>query len=342
MEECSHYCDSRVLAIDHTLIRFKANSERVGIPSSFGGYPVTVVGPGSVNLGGVRECTFEPGYSEFRAGCLFAKLGEGMLERLSFPETVRTIPNSLFPNNGKHSGPRITHQHLFIARALDPDVFYGIRRGALPVGKNVRLVPYAMLGKAKLGPVVSLLRNCGEPTVELNGNQGTVFFGELPETKTISFYQGTVFDSRRCFDFDHGRQRTEEHTVVMEMIREGNLGWHDEASEREADLRIRVGLGQLTCSVPVALCEGMSGEPGPDGKYHVTFHVFGRSLFVPALRYVRHRGKDWWVYSRNYLNGNPEQPYWRRDVGVFDRDGLVIDRKTSEDVYAKVRFLSLL
>ena len=66
-------------------------------------------------------------------------------------------------------------------------------------------------------------------------------------------------------------------------------------------------------------------------------------LMAPALRPVVLNGRRYYIYSRQYLTSNPECPYVREDMGVFsEEEGLLTDRKLSEEIYAKARMLMLL
>ena len=85
-----------------------------------------------------------------------------------------------------------------------------------------------------------------------------------------------------------------------------------------------------------------SGQDSARETVTVRLHLFRQKAFFPTLRYVRCEDADWWIYSRNYLTGSEEHPYIRMEMGVFNREGLVTNRKQAEAVYAKYRFLSML
>ena len=335
--ETSYYLDDRTLAMEQTLIRLKCEGGSVTVPVSFGGHQVSVVGSGALTLSGVQELAFAPGYVELKEKCLgFSQT----LQSIHVPESVRVIAETLFVRTFYAS-----NLQLYIDRALQPASFLDIRQAALPVGGMKRLLPPALLNRAEMEPVRCLMRQSASPPALICKEMRILFRGQIDDTKS-GIYTGTIFEPRPCYDFLFGREETEEYTAVMEMIRADDPGWHDTAAERKSDLIIRRGNNPVapgTCSqVALAMCGQLPDAPGPDSLFHIQIHMYRQHLFFPALRYVRHRGSDWWIYSRNYLTMHPDQPYLREDVGVFDRDGLVTDRKTSEDVYAKFRFLAIL
>ena len=333
--ETNCYMDERTLVLGQTLIRLKCGEACVTVPAAFGGFGVTTLGSGALTLDGVQELTIAPGYAELKEKCVSAA---STLKRVNIPESVQTVPESMFASTG--SGVE-----LYVSRGLKPALFLDIRRMSLPVGGTDRLLPSDLLARGGLEIVRRLMGSVEKPAAEINRGMRLLFCGRLPDGAN-RIYNGTVFDPRPCYDFLSGRRETEEYTAVMEMISDEDPGWHHPASERASDRALRAGHDPLApvlyAGVGAAVCERMPFSPGPDGLFHVLFRLFRKNLFFPTLRQVRHRGADWWIYSRNWLTVSPEHPYQREDVGVFDRNGLVTDRKVSEDVYAKARFLSLL
>ncbi len=332
------FMDDRALVLNHTVLTLQCDGPVFTLPAEFGGYAATAVGGGALQIKNVQELSIAPGYTELKENCLCYTAA---LKRMNVPETVQSISPMLFV--AKHYS---VNPVFAIARALQPAVFLDIRRMMLRTEGKKRLLPPALLQRNEMEPVRCLMQNTAPPAAVIRREMRVLFFGHLPDDISRGFYSGTVFDPRPCFDFVSGRKETEEYTAVMEMIEADDPGWHDPETERKSDLNIRFGNSPFTLAscpeVSVAVSEALPEAPGPDGQFHAAFLLFRKHLFFPALRRVRHRGADWWIYSRNYLTGSAECPYLREDVGVFGRDGLVTDRKTSEDVYAKYRFLSLL
>ena len=334
----SFFMDDRTLALEHTLLTLLCDGPRFTVPARFGDCSVTTVGSGALQISNVEELRIAPGYTVLHEGCLCYT---AVLRKLYIPESVQTLSPTLFISKFYQFNPE-----LYIARALHPDVFRDIRLAALPLDEKRILIPPALLMRNGMAPVYALACNVAVSPAVIGREMRILFSGQLPNDASRSIYSGTIFDSRPCYDFLSIRKQTEEYTAVMEMIRDGDSGWHDPEAERLSDLDILfekpiIGNGTVP-EVAVVLCEKFSNGPGLDNRFHVQFHAFKQFLFFPSLQQIRHRGSDWWIYCRNYLTGDPKRPYMREDVGVFDRNGLITDRKTSEDVYAKCRFLSLL
>ena len=332
-----YYMDYRTLLLEHTLIRLTGGPKQLRVPSAFGNHHADTVGGGALVLDGVEEVTFDPGYVEWKPQCLPAP---SSLKKVCFPETAGRIAENAI------SGHYSLNLQLYIDRVLPEEVFRDLRRNALPIGKKRYLIPTALLGETALEPVRCLTCNAAPCAAEICRDMRILFVARTPETKGNQWYSGTVFEARPCYDFSGGRQETEEYTAVMEMIRSQDEGWRSPDAEEQADLDIRYGKPPLDTiydgRIGIALCDSLPGGPGLDGNYHVRFHLLRQHLFFPALSYIRHRGKDWWLYSRKHLTADPQRPYRRVEVGIFNRDGLVTDRQTTEDVYVKYRLLSIL
>ena len=334
--ETNCFIDDRTLVLGQTLIRLRSGEAHVTVPSSFGGYTVSAIGRGALTLDGTREVTIAPGFTELKGQCVSAT---SSLKRVNIPESVRTVPETLFTGS-----PFGADGSLYVDRALSPALFAFLRRLALSTGGTDLMLPSVLLDRAELEPVRGLIHSVGGPAAWIAPEMRVLFNGRQTDGAN-GVYTGTVFDPRPCYDYRSGRKETEEYTAVMEMIGEGDPGWHQPDAERESDRMLRAGHstpGRDWGRVGTAVCGQLPGSPGPDGLFHVVFQLSQKTLFFPALRYVRHRGGDWWIYSRNWLTVTPECPYRREDVGVFDRSGLVTGRRASEDVYAKARVLSLL
>lgn len=333
----NYYLDDRALVIDGTLIRLQCEGESVTVPSTFGGCAALAVGGGALTLTGVTDLSFAPGYTHLKDRCLGYST---TLQRIHVPETVQSISEALFVR--KYYAVSL---QLYIDRALPLSLYQDLRRLSLPIEGKKRLLPPALFKRAELEPVRCLMLQSAYPPAVIRGDMRILFAGQLDDTKS-GIYTGTVFDKRPCFDFVSGKAATEEYTAVMDMIRTDECGFHDPEAEETCDRIIRMGKPAVTpgscAQVAVALCDRFPGAPGPDGLFHLQIRMFRRHLFFPALRRIRHRDADWWLYSRCFLTIDAHCPYLREDVGVFTRDGLVTDRNISEDVYAKYRLLTIL
>ena len=336
MEE--YFMDDRALVLEHTLISLKCSGPRFTVPSVFGNCTVTAAGSGALQLDNVQDLAFMPGYVELKDRCIGYST---TLQRMTVPETVQSVSSELFVRSFYGFDPVIS-----MDRAMPPAVFRDVLQAMLPADGDRCVLPSSVMKRDEMEPLRNLLCNAAPPPAEITREMRVLFEGRMPDGPANLCYSGTVFDPRPCYDFVCGRKETEEYTAVMEMIRDDDPGWRDPAAEKAADLAVRAGkplvVPNVCPKVGMAVCGRVPGEAGPDGLFRLQFRLFKRHLFFPAVRHIRHQGSDWWIYSRNFLTSRPECPYLREDVGVFDRSGLVTNRRTSEDVYAKYRFLALL
>ena len=299
-----YFMDDRALVLEHTLISLKCSGSRFRVPSVFGDCTVTAAGSGALQLNDVQDLVFMPGYVELKERCLGYST---VLQRITVPETVESVSSALFVRPYYAFDPVFT-----IDRALPPAVFQDVRQALLSADGNTSVLSSSALKRIGMEPVRSLLCNAAPPPAALCREMRVLFEGKMPYGQANLCYSGTVFEPRPCFDFVSGRKEKEEYTAVMEMIREDDPGWRDPAAERAADLAIRSGKPSVVPNacpkVGVAVCRRVPRETGPDGRFRIQFQLFKRYLFFPTVRHIRHRGADWWIYSRNFLTARPECP----------------------------------
>ena len=313
------YMDERALAIDHTLIRYEVPEKtRATVPSQLGGQALTTAGGGAIVVRHTKQLFLEEGFVRLKTGCVVAGFE---LKELTLPASVAEVEPQFYRNGGL--------ERLIIRRRLDETDRARLRDNSWLLADGSRLIAPAALAGPALDAVANAAASLAQPLPQLRGDMRFLLYATHNETTSI-------FDSRACHD-PHGRAvKTEEYAAVMEMIRENSLGWKHPAAERSSDLRIRGNQG-IPYARPLSLVTMLPGT-GPVAQFQVTFSL----LFTPQLLPIRCDGQQYYLYSRNRLTADPACPYQREDVCVFDKAGLVTDKKISETVYGKARLLMLL
>lgn len=258
--------DGSILVLDQTLISMKCEGESATVPSSFRGQPITTVGSGAVTLKGVKHLTIQPGIVRLKDRCLGIA---DCLESVSIPESVQEITD-LFVTVYANA----TYMQIYLSRALTPDSYWDLYRAALPLGGNKRLIPLSAMQKPDMEPL-RCMRPPALPIALIERDMRILFEADTEKPEKKTFYSGTIFDPRPCFDFVYGRQTTEEYTAVMELIRSKKASWYDPASEKEGDLRLRMGKASVTSFDALALSltvADMPASPGRAGRGQIPNH----------------------------------------------------------------------
>ena len=79
-----------------------------------------------------------------------------------------------------------------------------------------------------------------------------------------------------------------------------------------------------------------------NGKFKIMATLKIGFFFWQSAQPVMYDGKQYYVYRRCYLSGDPEMGYVRRDIAVYTDHGLVSNREEAQNVYAKYELLSIL
>ena len=78
------------------------------------------------------------------------------------------------------------------------------------------------------------------------------------------------------------------------------------------------------------------------GKKSLSVTIRIGYLFFQKMRKVICNRKQYYIYQRYYLHYNNNQEFLRRDVAIYTDQGVVMDKKEAQLVYAKYKFLCIL
>ena len=319
------YMNDHLLAAEDTLIRYVGNGTEEMIPSRAGTLMLRTVGAGAVVAPNAGRLTIAEGYTSLKNQAIISCAKDA---RLELPASLQTVSTGFAPAG------RI--RDIILRRYSDPEEWRLLRETGLPCGEGRRLLVYAQTDGTSLALAGLVMVAVGRPMAEAHEDMCMLL--EYSNNRSI-------FNTGPCYDLTGNRTQADEYAVVMRMIRDGKTGWRHPEAERRSDLRIRAG--QLLPTEPekltVAEAETGKAKTRPDGCHELDIRVTTHMLMAPALRPVVLNGRRYFIYSRQYLTSNPECPYMREDMGVFsEEEGLLTDRKLSEEIYAKARMLMLL
>ena len=342
MKQVTFYQNERCLIAGGTLIRCQVEGERVSVPSRVETCCLSEIGMGALNLAFVRKLVVEEGYRTLADKCL---VSTGNLSEIELPASLETVSgkltNEAFPQHCltirmKRRLPQRTANDLrHLPRSDDGSILLQPHSLNLP-----GLKPLLQLTEAMSTPLPVIIRGAMEEPVFIWGPE------MLDREK--AFPKKFMFEPHRCFDRDAGFLQTAEYAVALQMVRRDASGHLANEAEFVTDLNARLGK-QSAVETVLSNNRGFGfqflitcrlGSQHPDGTEDAVVSLCAAYFFTPSLRKIRHGGRDWWLYCRNLLTGDSRVPYRRQDVCILDQAGLVTDRRTSEAVYAKYKFLS--
>ncbi len=321
----STFMDSRLLAAGDTLIRFREKKSLVTVPSYAGNLILNKIGPGAVIAQGVTRLNIGEGYTRLSGRAI---LGYGDLSALMLPASLEEAETDFVV--------AVNMSRILVRRQLDEQELAVLTGVGIPIAKGHRILAPGEFTSPALR-VLTTAALCLAPAAPLLSPEMHVLF----EANSPS---DSIFSPVGCYDLTGSHTSTEEYSAVMDMIGRGRTGWRHPEAEKKNDYWMRVKNPSRSVLHPLSLI--IFKEPPsllPRGKRaEIIPEIIKTRLFTPSLLPILHEGTQYYLYSRNHLTGSEECPYYREDMGVFTVEGLVTDRKISEAVYAKARFIMLL
>lgn len=163
--------------------------------------------------------------------------------------------------------------------------------------------------------------------------------------KPIDMTNG-ISEEHPCIGFRRRCRATSPLASIMEIIHSGKAVEQHPLSERISDARLRRGIGKqqdMRTSRIAVIASAPIACPGTTELLVLFTFRSGYWSFcseVPITCY----GKQYHIGCLNHLDQSPKpngiQAYSRYELAVFHENGLVSNRKLTEDVYAKYLFLS--
>ena len=320
-----------ILALDETLIQYSSDEKNVMIPSEYSGIFLKTVGAGAILAQNAEEITLARGYT-----CLNNEpISCDKPFVLNLPDTLIKV-NTPFKHLGRRESVTIN-----LSRSIDATEYQSIDNSGKKVKDVLYFSPCQNL-PASLKLAADLVKEKSSPLPDIIDKSPALFIIDRPTMDKND--PSMLFSPLRCIDRFSNRTETEEYTIVMEMIQRHQSGWYEKNTEKKNDLRLRSARDNREIFVPVFsyfTCSSDYSFSSGD-KTEIIIKIESSLFFVPAIKQIRHKGKDWWLYSRNYLISDPAMSYLRENVGVFGTDGLVTDYQLSEEIYEKYRFISIL
>ena len=317
------YMDDRLLAADHTLLRYTAiDTASAKVPARAGALYLTEAGSGAIIVRNIPRLQLEEGYTLLKDGCLVA---DKNLKELELPSSLIRAERSFYRSGGL--------ERIILHRLLDAESFSMMMENAIPLYDGSRLIAPSDMKSSGLSVIYDVSMFSGPPLTVL-----------LPDMRILFTDDGnaSLFDERPCYDLSARFSVTEEYTEIMAMIRDGVTGWRHSVAEKKSDLRIRSNSAfSRPIQLSLAILMPVTGHSA-GGSVEATLILTKARLFTPQLLPVRLDGVQYYLYSRNHLTSDRSCLYYREDVCIFDETGLVTDKKLSEAVYGKARLLILL
>ena len=362
----------KALALNGVLLRYLLDRQKEGLfvlPSDLSfGRRAEQIGGGAVCLTpemsknpGSKQLRVESGYTVLKPNCFDIRY----LSTLYLPETIEQVPAAGNLNTNSWATmhrnlPDALFDRIVLKRRFDRDFQSLLISRALPYGDAKKRERYLLTDAFVRDPSQKVLEGLAAAVASLPDlTQDMRYIMRLPDRSyyaerdkfwnelSTALSLGEEID---CYDLSLQCGKISEIEAVNRMIRDGFTGWRDAKAEHENDISLRQGktvpkrFGSMRwygCGVTAVTVDHASVTK--QNGLELVDVCFDRCvLFTPALRRVRLGGRDYYIYSRNFLTGEKECPYIRCDMCVIEKGRVVTDRETVTEVYAKYKLLSIL
>lgn len=316
------YMDDKLSIADDMLISYAASSRYALVPGEVDGHPVRRIGEGAFSGDHL----------------LRAEIGEGIRYAKGAFDGCRNLRELTLPASMETTGVMgVTVQPVItrLWRNLQKSE-YDMLAGGIPLSGGMRVVTADPMFCPSMLAVRSLFQSgCA------------IAYGITP-AQTALFYAGGLIAARETFRagglmqiaLSPGYEGLTEMDTVRTMIAKGNMGFTDAREEALADSFARMDKERAITRTSVMFIRDRDAQMIDDGSVRAQLICRRGYFFFPSLCCVVNRGKEYYIYRRNYMTEG--HGYIRMDVCVMHADGMETDSRIVEEVYGKYRLLSLL
>lgn len=380
------YMDNNYCVVEDTIVSWKGADIKLHIPSSFEGHPIKRIGDSAFQqCDQLVEVSFAEGIEEIGQ---FAFEGDWRIERLIFPSTLKSIEQSAFANcerlksvtipeklekieqNAFDSCNQLKEAHLPSKIAefgtKSPQVFPNGNICNIYVHFRVTTDEYKAIVPKKIAingdrllltddidevPWLSTLKGFSLAN-HIDSKMNTIFLVDTPEVDISPDLRRTLFSWEGIQDM------SKEDAVIRKIISEGGYRYSNADDEKQWVSDSIKGKNKLVNSFSnrnfeLSFCVLEHAEFTHNNSYiEGVIRLYRAYGFFISVHRIAYKGKDYFIYSRNYLAGN-KMPrtdrvsssvpvYHRKDMAIYDINGLLSDKKLSEEIYAKYKLFSIL
>lgn len=345
--------DSTLMVADKTLIMYSGSAAHVDIPrESEPGHLICAIGDCAFNgCSSLQAVTIPSGVTSIGnsafCGCsslcavtippTVTSIGLGAFLRCSSLRAV-TIPSSV-TSIGKSTFSGCDLSVDSINLSFTEDEFGSIQHNSRRSIGGEQVIP-----QPQSVAVLKELANCFQKPIlaTIPDHIDLLFCDQQDPAKAAirSVYASYSTQNSICFEPNYG-ELTEDQAFQRLLINRSRFSSENAAAETKNDWYLRA---EKIPPFPKTCCITFREEDILQKNGRAIVHCRFRDgwWYWQSAKHIRLNGEDYWLYSRNYLTGDEKIPYYKLDMAIYDKTGLVTDRKLSEEIYAKYKLAAIL
>lgn len=324
-----HYLDKKYMIVDHTLLNYMDDNVSVKIPEQKGNINIRTIGEGA-----------------------FMDLQK--LQYVMLPPKINTIGNSAFYNNQSlisvvmpGSIQKVGSSAFTGCNQLSDIVLYDyqIEQTSYEILKANSLRTEEGIYVARKMPEFELVQQILNADAAVSsaysvpdGIQRLFYTSQIKEDKGFQL----IYRNLNTIDFVHKHSMPmSEDDGVREYLTNAFPNPDAENADEENDRLLRINKPRNPLKTVIFTFDD-SKTVDIKGKKSLSVTLRLGYFFWQSVCKVFCDGKLYYVYRRYYLNPHKDMPYTRRDVAIYTDEGIVMDKKEAQKVYAKYKFLCIL
>ena len=334
------YMDQRICAFRDTMICYRDDAEQVRVPARAAKMKLQHLGAGALCCPNAKSLELEEGYESIPAETisqLSSGGGKNLHVSLRLPASLKAVQGLMSNMPIKLAGKAMLTR-VVLARQLPSREYRDLLETGVSVNGGLRLPVGIMDPHSLCRPLVEALCAGGIGVIEPSKAEFPLFSFDEHGVRPM------LFKPKVCLMRDAEKSTATENEVLLRHIASGQWGARSVEAERWNDHMQQTGEDILARRQAVAMIyfdERSAMRVG--GSVRFALETYISELFSLSLRRVCLNGAEYYVYARQYCQGEGSQPaYLREDVCVYARDRVVTDPALSEEVYEKYRLLNRL
>ncbi len=313
------------ITLDDTLLMYSESEAKYRIPDQISGQPIRKIGMGAFHgLDTLNEISMGKNITEISSHA-FSRCS--FLQKVQMTGAVKKICSNAFLMC--HALKEIHIDALRLSRSSWVSFQCACSEG--PVGIPVSATPPEHPLVSQLTTVLAV-----KPAYLLPPKLPYLY--HEPAQQPINL--PAIRDKRKVMGFTTAGYPLSEEMAVQSLIEGDYPVWKDNKAENHSDRLLRLNFDR-----PVETCLLFTADfvsNGPHDTVFVNLHVWFGRFFWPSFTSLVHENKTYYIYHRVYAASVPDPGYYRRDIAVFDKHGIIEDEELSRRIYAKYALPSIL
>lgn len=321
-----------------TILVYNGDKEDLIIPSVIDGQPIRAIGDGAfISCNNTRRIQISEGIKSIGQQA-FKNCRK--LVSLTVPASVNDCDILAFLGLDEMN-------MLQVVRKVSRENYNRIKENNIEMDNHVILMANPHSEIEDLNCIYEGLKRTVKFAEGISLNMGRLYldFSKEFEQKKQTFDSDAKFEYSlpekwTSFDLKRGMERVHEKQAFLQKIRENVSEPFSAESEEMDDKYERLGNARKIENTAIVFMDDNETKILGD-EVTISLQIRWGKWYWQSSKRIVFEGKDYYVYRRQYLTSDEKTPFARREVCIFDENGIVSDKKIIGAIYGKYYLLSM-